>query len=717
VIGRSPVPEDTLSRVLVVVGVALLAVGLIVGAIAPAAGVSGFGQSGVADTSRQDNPQEVSNESDLSSLQQRLADRLARRAESGAVNVSSGDIGEARERLNGTEYESLLDQYSAVSNETGSTEETVAYRRMLELQSEFVTMIDEYWTAHERYQSVRNVTFADGRLVTRPDATAEREREAFERANRIDTYRQAHRLARIAVDVNETGARLIDQYRRLGDLSERNFTTARRSVGEAVTNVTATQERVTERTFTDTAVRITDRTQTASYSDPLRVEGVVTANWSAVPNATVRLSVGNETVETTTDPDGSFQFRYQPTFAATSDSRVTVRYVPANDSANAPAAASFGVTLRQQTPTVTVTATPREVSYGETFLVAGRVSVDRTGIEGTPYTVLVGGQVVGQGETGPAGRYAVSRPLPSTVANGTQAVRVLLPVENRALASTSANTTVRVLELGTNLSLDSVGVDDQTVRVRGTLSSVEGTVANQTVDIAINGTTVGTVETGANGSFATAVAVPDAVLDSGLFGGTVTVAISASYGDASSNLGPSEAVVTRTVSAPGRPAILGGLGAAFVVLVVGTLLARRVDWRSRWSLGRSSGPDDDGDTGRDTPAAFEDADPQSLLATARDALTSDPDTAVRVGYAALRRRVERESGASGDGRTHWEFYRDCREAGLDEATLTTLRSVTERYERVAYAADGVTAETARTTLEEVESLVDGSPSPDRDVGD
>ena len=88
-----------------------------------------------------------------------------------------------------------------------------------------------------------------------------------------------------------------------------------------------------------------------------------------------------------------------------------------------------------------------------------------------------------------------------------------------------------------------------------------------------------------------------------------------------------------------------------------------------------------------------------------------------VGSDRLRDRIERHNAVPGDGRTHWEFYRDCETADVDEETLETLRAVTERYEEVAYAADAVGTDAARSTIETIESLVDESTGATPGGGD
>jgi len=713
---RALLPTDGLSRALVLVGVATLVVGLVVGAIAPAAGVSGFGASGGGDPKQVD-PASVGGGGDLSAVERQLAEQLAERARSGAANLSNGDIEQARERINGTEYEALLQQYASVANRTGNADQTLAYRRMLEAQAEFIEALDRYDRVYGRYESMRNAEYTAAELAdarTRPDL---REVEAGAAkpgpTNRTAVYRSAHQLSRLADAVDRTGTRLTDRYERLGNLSNGNFTAARASITESVGNVTTRQGTVRNRTFVPTELTVDGHSRTASFSDPLYVRGSVAANGTGVANGTLTVTAGEQTLRTTTGPNGTFTVSYRPTLVSANRTNVTVAYVPENDSAHAPASERFAVNFTRETPQVGVTVEPDSLSYDDRLMVGGTVTVDGVGVPEAPYVVVVGGRVFARNVTDEAGRYDVSGPLPSSVSDGDQPVRVLVPLENRTLVGASANATVRVVELATDLSATATHVEGETVRVRGRLKRLNGGgVPNQTVDLAVNGTTVASAETTANGSFAKTVAVPDGLLGGGLLGGRASVVVTAAYRDAGSNLGPSRAAETVAVRTGGRPLALGGLAVLALALAGVAFALRRRPWER---AGDQTAGESDRPGGRPsaaTSAAGDDGDAASLLAAARDRAGTDPEAAVRVGYAALRERIERRGAVPSDGRTHWEFYRDCEAADVDEATLETLRTVTERYEQVAYAADAVGAEAARRTLDAVESLVDESAGPD-----
>lgn len=57
--------------------------------------------------------------------------------------------------------------------------------------------------------------------------------------------------------------------------------------------------------------------------------------------------------------------------------------------------------------------------------------------------------------------------------------------------------------------------------------------------------------------------------------------------------------------------------------------------------------------------------------------------------------------------THWEFFVACREAGLDDDRIDTLRRLTETYERAAFSPRTV-SETSANWVVEAAAAVDGS---------
>ncbi|MFB6150815.1 MAG: hypothetical protein ABEJ40_03325 [Haloarculaceae archaeon] len=718
----APVPQDALSRALVATGLAVLAVGLLVGALAPAAGVAGLGTGG--DAPGQVDPASVGDGEGLSAFEQQLADRVASRLRSGAVNLSGGSYGNITERLNGTRYESLLSKYGAVANESGNESINRSYGRALERQAAFVAALDRYERVHDRWERVVNET-RPGLGGTRPGLPAGNDSagptppagavgDAIGGVPRPEPLAReralAHELGRIERRVARLGDDLAQRYWTLGRESGANFTAARRSVRERTENVSARQARVERRTLEPTSIEVTSWTSYVSFEKPFVFVGRVHAGDDAVANATVRLTLGNQSVTRTTGPNGTVAFALRPTTAPLDATLATVRYLPDNGSTAAASAHSVGVRIRQVTPTVTATVEPEPARFGDTVRISGRVASDGTGAAEVPVVVRVDGRVVERKTTGLHGRYDATYDLPSSVPVGEHRVRVTVPLAERALAGATRNATLTVARSGSSLNASVERVGGRELRVTGHLRANGRPVDGAALTVAVNGTAVGTARTGADGEFSTTVLAPADLVDGGLLGTTGRVSVTVRYDGAGSNVATAATTAVASVSASGRPVALAGGLAVLLAGVGGVALYRR-----RRDGGDTPGVDDgagDGDAGAPEPVAGSTgADATSLLAAARDAAGSDPGRAVTVAYAALRRALESRAPPSADRRTHWEFYRDCRGADLDDETVSALREVTERYERVVYAGGAVDASAARATLERVAALVD-EPTPE-----
>lgn len=724
---RRFVPSDALSRALVTAGVAVLVVGLVVGAATPGASVSVPGDAG-AD---QSNPAEVGSGEDLSAFERQLAERLAREARSDSVDLGSENYTEVRDQLNDSRYEALLDEYESVANETGNEDRTLAYRRMLDAQAAFVDAVERYQTTHDRYERLRNRSSAGGPAVTIPGAGSSRQPVAIagspadphpERVDAVEIRRTAHELERANRRVERVGDELIERYWRLEDVSNESFRDQRASVRDRMLAVLVQQVALEGETLVATEVAVTEWTSTTSTADPLVVEGRLTANDAGVANATVELVLGGETATTRTDADGRFEVVHRPRTASPAVDRATVRYVPENVSVTAASERSVPVTVTRAETNATVTAEPDTVAYNDTLRVFGDVTAGTVGVDNATLVVRAGGRVVARNETGPNGTYAVGRSLPSRVPAGNQTVTVAVRTGDRPVSNTTANTTVTVVERTPRLSITAAQADGRTLDVAGNVTTAEASVDRHRVTVLVGGTRVGSARTGPDGSFETAVTVPSELVEQGLRTRTTPVDVTV-VSPERGNLARTERATTVAVTT-GNTALLVA-GAMVAVLLVGGLAraVRRLRGTGAGTGtaagGRQEADDDDGARAADDDSSGGDGStghPASatLVSAAGDLPGTDPEQAVRVGYAALRRHLEeREVDAAGD-RTHWEFYRDCRDADLDEETLGALRDATEQYERAVYAADSLSSSAARETLAGIAALVD--PDGERRAG-
>jgi len=206
-----------------------------------------------------------------------------------------------------------------------------------------------------------------------------------------------------------------------------------------------------------------------------------------------------------------------------------------------------------------------------------------------------------------------------------------------------------------------------------------------------------------NGTFETSVVIPESATNAGRFEDVSTLSIEAAYEESETNLGHSTASTTvpLTISSPWN-----WLGAAAIVVVVIIAAIIIQQW---WTREQSASVENVTNPTGWQASIGADMSAESLLNRARDVLGEEqPVLAAQLAYAALRTHLEAEDGGDGN-QTHWEFYRQCQ--SRDKETLETLRNATEIYERVVFAADSVSDETAAPLLDQAEQLIDsGSTS-------
>ncbi len=264
--------------------------------------------------------------------------------------------------------------------------------------------------------------------------------------------------------------------------------------------------------------------------------------------------------------------------------------------------------------------------------------------------MTLGDERIGRTETA-NGSFEAAVEVPATVPDGERELGVRLGYEDRALAGTTATTDVTVRETEVDVTVSATRVADaqRTVRVDGTLETAAGSpVAGRPVRLDADGTTLETVTTTADGSFAATVTVP-----AGAARGDGTIV--ATYDESGSNLGSDTAAATVTVSAEARswwgvPAwVWLGVGGGLLILLGAAVFV----WRRRGRSPRSSQSASIGDAATDTatnPAAersgTEIAD--AVLDHGRDALSRGrPNRAVELAYTAVRHALSDRIDAGG----------------------------------------------------------------------
>ncbi|MFB6161780.1 MAG: DUF4129 domain-containing protein [Haloferacaceae archaeon] len=616
------------------------------------------------------------------------------------------------------EYPGWLDRYVDVAGETAMERDDAAasgFRDARRNQARFNDRVREFRETYDEYQEAREA------------GDTERAREL------------ARRLLELQPRVTNASNALVGDYRVISNATGANLADSAATVEAVEGNVTATTEDVAADLFVETTLTVTAADSRVSFDDPLRLSGRLrTDDGAPLAGRTVTLVVGDRRLETTTDDTGRFALSYRPTTLRTDVDAVRVRYDPRNDSVYLPASARVPVTVDQVRPTVTVARTPATVGFVDALTVRGRVAANGTGAAGVPVTVTLGGVRIGATRTAADGRYVVRGLVPAAVASGSRSVRATVPLEDRALAETSNATPVTVTTTPTTVTVNGTAVGPRTVRVRGRLATADGTpVPGQPVTVAVAGERVTTITAGQGGQYGGRVTVPSDVPANA----TVTVAVQ--YRDEGTNLGPSRAETTVSLPAATEDVNAAGMGpigmvalaalvalGGLVVLLGGyAFVTGARPWRSSsigdWAQAVGLVGSDDGDAdavstdddatstatastegpAADDPAPPTEATTPTLVEYAREQVeTGDPDRGVVAAYVATRRALADRVGDEAT-RTHWEFFEHATSA-LDENERNRLRTLTEAFERAAFASTSASRDDARDVVTAATAFLD-----------
>jgi len=695
-------PDDTLSTrlsaLLLVSAVCVLLTGLLIGGVAAGAVGPGLLDRGSDSTDGfpQENPADLQSERDLSAFERQLAQRIQGQVESGAINLSQGQYGDVRERLESSEYGELLDSYRSVSEETGNSERAqnvTAFRRAL---ANYTGLADRYSRTYSTYRLAE--MSRDLRLG---------ESRAWPIRNDDVTRSIARRLERIETGLETNASRVAETAQVLDGDAQFDFASTARAVQASFSNISARQADVRAAVFVQTNLALDVPSTNVSFRNPLVVSGRLgMENGTAVANRPIRFEVGNQTILTRTDSGGAFSFEYRPVTLPADTERLSIRYVPDEMDPYLDANETVDVSVESvdptvdvsvvSEPTVAVSPSPTSVGYNDTVETFGRVSVDGDGVSGAPVFVSLGGKLLGSATTQSDGTFQFNASLPADIQPGNRSLQTRLALQDRAIASASGSTTIRVRERSTALSLSSTVLEDRTARVTGHLTSEDGRpISNQTITITAGGQTVATVSTGAGGRINTTVLVPAEAVSG------ERADLVASFDGRGLNLGSSEAETTVTISDAGLPLWLLG-GGLLVITVAGVGIGGFVWRRSRSDSGeREATPDVAADDAVTETALDSEVDPGTLLSGARNHLPGEPELAVRLAYAAVRVSLDGPQ----DG-THWEFYRACTAEADDSEFASALRTVTEGYERTTYAGDSISESAAERIVSATESMVE-----------
>ncbi|MFC6993630.1 hypothetical protein ACFQH3_19050 [Haladaptatus sp. GCM10025707] len=653
---------------------------------------------------RHEDPAELNKSGDLQRLQGWLAGRMGTVVIDCTQGVQVGNY-DACEQMD-EDYPDWLDKYVDVAGDTQTERDdnaTDAFEETRQQQQNLSNDVQEFRETKDEYEQARESG---------------------------DVYRArqlARELNRLAQDVNSTSDDLIRNYGTISNNTDVNLNESATTVDSIRTNVTDTADEVQVEQFTNTTLTVEAADEQISFLDPLDATGrLTTEDGEALADQTVRFQIGGQTVETTTDGNGEFALTYRPTTLALDTSEVTLRYVPNNTSLYWGSQASLPVDVEQVNSEMTVSREPESVAFGDNLSVRGSVAVEETGAPNVPVVVSVDGVPVGRTQTDGEGNYELEAALPADIEDGNQTVRASLPLTEQALASSEATAPITVTTTNTTLSVSGEQAGPRAVRASGVLRTADGRpVANQSVELRVNGTTVGEAVTDGSGRYMKTVNAP------GVAEENATVALVARFDGQGTNLEASAAedevalVAGGSSGGAGGPvqnlfgnttdAVLDLVGFLALVLVVVLVYHRDRVFAFVRDL-RSGDGDSESAAGEDAAVAVaadvDDSEPVEPAEPTPEPLTvaqeqldaGETDHAAMTAYSLARTRLAEKLHIDSP-RTHWEFFVASRDQ-LGEAEGRLLQHLTEAYEQASFAADTLPASVAKQALSAAAELTE-----------
>jgi hypothetical protein len=634
-------------------------------------------------TTVHEDPEQVDQSSDIASVRRWLEGRMGERLEDSTVQLEQGEYERARSAI-GDDYRDLLGKYVDVEGETEGDGAGDQFEETQEQQQEFVDQIQEYRETREEYE------------------------EAKENGNEQRARELARELERQAENVTETGRNLQTEFDELGNRTSVDTDREQAAVENVTENVSSQQEEIRAETFVQTRLAVEAVTERASFLEPIEVTGrLIAVNGTPLRNRTVSLRVGDERVSTTTGENGSFTVQFRPTTLPLGEQPVSVRYRPESTSPFFGSNQSAVVEVEQVDPTLAVTGFDSAVRFGDSLSVNGSVSVEDIAAQSVPVAVYLGGEKIGTTVTDADGQFRFEGVVPAGVEDGDRRLRVVLPLEDQALSSTSRQRTVAVEESETQLSVsvEQAGGGSE-VAVDGRLQTATGeAVPGQPVRISVDGTTLGIVRTGSDGSLSGTLEVPGSIRPEE---GNVTLQVVALFEGSGTNLAPSrrDTSLRLTVVDGGSEGdrsqqdrttqIVASVLAAIVVL--GLLF---VAWRRFWREPADSPPTPvEPHTAQGEKSAHSENSITGLQQAEQALEDRQYDVAVELAYERFRERSANVVGI-GDAATHWEFLGALYDSTSEVNMIDDAERLTELYEQASFAPDGVPSDDARWAVRQI----------------
>ena len=160
------------------------------------------------------------------------------------------------------------------------------------------------------------------------------------------------------------------------------------------------------------------------------------------------------------------------------------------------------------TPTLTLTESAHNATYGDTLVLAGAIKSNQTGVSNFTVDVHVDNSTVATVSTAANGSYAYRLPILSIPAGAHVASVGYTPVDApyKPAQSAPVNFSVAASPVNNTLSFLSSSIAlGSNVQARGALTTATGPVANATVVLSIGGSNVASAQTDQNGSYSFSV--------------------------------------------------------------------------------------------------------------------------------------------------------------------------------------------------------------------
>ena len=644
------------------------------------------------------NPSKAKENGQLTELDRWYLSHLSSQLGSSTVKINRGQYRKAHSMV-GSKYDDMLGRYVDVAERTDSKRDDRIAKQLNETgaqQRTYVTAVRRYHRLHDRYQTAKE----NGK-----------ERKA---------RKLARRLNHLQKKISHTNDRLTHSYENVSNSTGEQFKKEVRSVHRATNNVTKQQMDVRKNEFTKTRLTVRSVQKRTSYRNPLRVTGVLqSANGTTLANRTIRLRLTpNHTVTTKTGSDGTFSISGRPRAVHLGTRPFDLQYVPADDSVYLGDNRTVESTVNPTRAKVVLHRSDATASFQRRVTASGSVRAAGGTVTSVPVVLFADGKRIGSTTTGSDGIFHFRSKLPANVSAGNRTLRVQLPYHGQALRLAKATTSIRVRQTPTSLSLTGNVTQGRNVTVHGRLTTKDGrAVPNRSVAVFADGMPIGTVQTDANGTYRSQLRVPPSVVHNQSNG---TVMLATNFGGGGTNLAASRTRTRVTLQLPGPnsvldrewlPLVLGG-ALAGLLLIGGVYVRRRGD--STESNGEGAVSPEvaiTADTTDDSTASDSDSDddPSDELAErANAALTAgDLNRAAELAYAAVRSHLEATTAVE-PRLTHWEFYRACATADIDEDERRGLETVTNAFERVSFTGNTVSSTLVGDAVRSAEKIGHGS---------